>query len=215
MDEERREIKRRKRHNWSTGGGCIAPIIVPATPNSELVKMLREVANRETDAGLKFKVVERGGRTMKSEVQISNPTATPGCSSSDCLACKDGPGTGGSCRRSNALYKLSCCMCPESERCTYVGETARNLYTRAREHVNKYQSKKTRGESFIATHQDLMHTGLPPEFKAEVMATFKDSLSRQVAEGVNIRRGGPGILNSKSEWHQPALWRVQSELRKE
>jgi hypothetical protein len=88
--------------------------------------------------------------------------------------------------------------------CTYVGETARNLYTRAREHVNKYKTKKTRGESFIATYQDQMHTGLPPEFKAEVMTTFKDSLSRI----------GIGILNSKSEWHQPALWIVQFELIK-
>ena len=95
MDEVRREGKRRKRHNWSTGGGCIAPIMVPATPNSELLKILRELANRETDAGLKFKVVERGGCTIKSEVQMSNPTTTPGCSSSDCLACKN-RGTAGS-----------------------------------------------------------------------------------------------------------------------
>ena len=94
----------------------------------------------------------------------------------------------------------------------YVGETARNLYTRAREHMNKYQSNKTRSESFMTTHQDEKHTGLPPNFKAEVLETFKDCLSRQVAEGVEIRRGGPGILYSKSEWHQPALWRVQSEL---
>ena len=45
-----------------------------------------------------------------------------------------------------------------------------------------------------------------------VIGTFKECLSRKVSEGVHIRRGGPGILNSKSEWHQPALWRVQSEL---
>ena len=106
-------------------------------------------------------------------------------------------------------------MCSEYEICTYVGETARNLYTRGREHVSKYQSRKTRGESFIATHQDQKHTGLPADFKAEVMGTFKDCLSRQVSEGVHIRRGGQDILNTKSEWHQPALWRVQSELRRE
>ena len=120
---------------------------------------------------------------MKSEVQMSNPTATPGCVSHDWLACKGCPGKGGNCRKSNALYRLSCCLCPEEEGCVYVGETARNLYTRAREHMNKYQSNKTRSESFITTHQDEKHTGLPPNFKAEVLETFKDCLSRQVAEG--------------------------------
>jgi hypothetical protein len=59
------------------------------------------------------------------------------------------------------------------------------------------------------------HTGLPPDFKAEVIGTFKDCLSRQVSKGVHIRRGGPGLLNSKSEWHQPVLWRVQSELTRD
>ena len=71
MYEMRREDKRRKRHNWSTGGGYIAPIMNPATPNSELLKMRREVANKEADAGLKFRVVIRGGQTIKSEVQVS------------------------------------------------------------------------------------------------------------------------------------------------
>ena len=35
-----------------------------------------------------------------------------------------------------------------------------------------------------------------------------------VVEGVQIRRcaGSTKIMNSKSEWHQPALWRVRSEI---
>ena len=214
MEETRRGNKRKKRHNWSTGGGCIAPIMIPATPDSELLKMLREVANREADTGLRFKIVETGGRTIKSEIQVSNPTATPGCQSGDCLACKGGRGTGGNCRKSNVVYRLDCDLCPEDQ-CTYVGETSRNLYTRAKEHVNKYMSRKTRAESFITTHQDDKHSGLPADFKAKVIDSFKDCLSRQVSEGVHIRRGGPDLLNSKSEWHQPALWRVRSEIQRE
>ena len=99
--------------------------------------MLREVANRETDAGLRFKIVETGGRTVKSQVQVSNPTATPGCTYGDCQACRGGPGAGGNCQWPNVLYKLDCCLFEEEERCTYVGETSRNLYMRAREHMNK------------------------------------------------------------------------------
>ena len=73
MKETRRVNKRKKRNNWSTGGGCIAPIMIPATPDSELQKMPREVANRQADAGLRFKIIETGGRTIKSEIQVSNP----------------------------------------------------------------------------------------------------------------------------------------------
>ena len=32
-----------KKRDWGTKGGYIAPIIVPATPNSELEKSLREL----------------------------------------------------------------------------------------------------------------------------------------------------------------------------
>ena len=41
---ERRRQKRRKKKNW-TGGDYIAPIIVPATRNSELARRLQERKN--------------------------------------------------------------------------------------------------------------------------------------------------------------------------
>ena len=150
---------------------------------------------------------------IQSSLKSKHP-AKHGCQSGDRLTCKGGSGTGGNCRRSNVLYRLDCSLCPEEE-CTFVGETSRNLYTRAKVHETKYLSRKTRAESFITTHQDQRHAGLPAEVKAKVTEIFKDCLSRQVSEGVHIRRGGPDILNSKSEWHQPALWRVRSEVERE
>ena len=74
--EERRKDKKRKRHNWSTKGGHIAPIFVPPTPNGELAKKLREIAEKEVDAGVKFKIVETGGSSIKSQLQKPNPTAS-------------------------------------------------------------------------------------------------------------------------------------------
>ena len=107
---------------------------------------------------------------------------------------------------------MGCQLCDEEDRAIYIGETSRNLYTRSREHLQKYRSKKGGQDSFIKKHQDEKHNGREAEFNARVTGIFADSLSRQVSEGVNIRRGGQSVLNSKSEWHQPALWRVQSEL---
>ena len=79
-----------KRHNWSTKGGHVAPIFVPPTPNSELASILKEVVDREAEAGVSFKIVETSGITVKTVLQMSNPTATPGCTDVECLACRQG-----------------------------------------------------------------------------------------------------------------------------
>ena len=58
------------------------------------------------------------------------------------------------------------------------------------------------------------HPNQPVEFKAKVIGSFNDCLSRQVAEGVEIRRCEYEVLNTKTEWHQPALWRIRSEIER-
>ena len=87
QEEERRNKKKRKRNNWSSKGGCTAPIFVPVTPGGELAKELREIVEKESVSDMKYKIVESGGRTLKSKLQKSNPTATPGCENADWLAC--------------------------------------------------------------------------------------------------------------------------------
>ena len=86
----RRIEKRKKRRNWATRGGFIAPIIIPSTPDSELLKMMREVAQSEAETGLKFRIEERGGVTVKNQLQRSNPTDTRGCADDRCLGCQGG-----------------------------------------------------------------------------------------------------------------------------
>ena len=63
------------------------------------------------------------------------------------------------------------------------------MYTRSREHVQKYRSKKGGQDSFMKKHQDEKHNRREADFNARVTGVFVDSLSRQVSEGVNIRRG--------------------------
>ena len=82
-----------------------------------------------------------------------------------------------------------------------LGKTVRNLYSRGREHTRNYE--KTESESFIHKHQQEKHQGMLPNFKAKILYSFKDSFSRQTAEGVCIRRCKTDILNTKSEWPQP------------
>ena len=208
--EVRQANKKKKRHSWSAKGGYVAPIFVPPTPDGELARLLREIADKETDAGVKFKVVETGGHSMKSQVQLSNPTATAGCELADCMPCSTGTGGASRCRRSNILYEFECQLCPPGNKSKYIGESSRNLYTRAKEHSSNY-TKKT-PKSFMQKHQTRRHRGEPGSYAARVTGSYTDCLSRQVSEGVRIRRCNVEVLNSKTEWHQPPLWRVQNEI---
>ena len=106
--------------------------------------------------------------------------------------------------------KLECQLCPQENKSVYIGETGRNLYTRSKEHLQSYQYNNN--NSFIAKHQSAEHNGEEPSYTARVTACTRDCLSRQVREAVLIRRSNHNVLNSKSEWHQPALYRVQQEI---
>ena len=209
--EERKREKERKRCDWSKKGGGIAPIFVPATPRSELLKRMRKAAEETEKEGIKFTLVEMGGRTIKSRLQKSNPTATPGCDLPDCPCCMEERGKGGQCHRNNVNYKVTCKLCPKGKEAVYIGETARNLYTRMKEHYSGG------GEgSFIAKHLEGSHAGQEGIFEARVTKTNKDCLSRQVREGVYISQEGSRnlLMNTKSEWHQPSLYRIQCDITK-
>ena len=209
--DERRREKERKKKNWATKKGHIAPIFVPATPGGELAKKMRQIADKEAKDGIHFNVVEVGGKTMRSELQKSNPTASPGCRKTDCLACKEGRGKGGKCHKSNVNYEIVCMACPENSRHVYIGETSKNLYTRASQHLNCRKQE----ESFMKKHEEEVHGGQEVEFRAKVTHSNSDCLSRQIREGVLIRRSNRPVMNSKTEWLQPPLFRIQSEVVRE
>ena len=151
--------------------------------------------------------MEIGGRTLRSEIQRSNPIATPGCSKTDCLGCKDKRGEGGICHKRNVNYQISCQKCEK----VYIGETSKNLYTRALQHVQNSKEE----ESFMEKHFKDEHRGEEKQFAAKVTHTNKDCLTRQIREGVLIRRADKTLLNSRTEWFQPPLFKIQSEVVRE
>ena len=98
----RRKEKEKKKYNWSTKGGHIAPIFVPPTPNGELANYLK----------VHFKIIETGGISLRSILQKSNPLKTLGCDNADCLPCKEGRGAGGDCEGGGVNYEIECQKCP-------------------------------------------------------------------------------------------------------
>ena len=213
---QRIEEKKEKKYNWANKDGHIAPIFIPSTPNGKLLKMMRKVAEEEAKKGLHFKILEIGGQTLKRKLQRSNPTRTPGCDDEDCIGCAIERGAGGDCRKNNINYSIECQLCPEGSRPLYVGETSRNLYTRGKEHVGSSRRRDGDTESgFMRRHMEEAHDGGIGRFSAKVTHSNKDCLSRQVREGVLIRKAGVCALNTKSEWFQPPLCRVSSHIVQE
>ena len=86
------------------------------------------------------------------------------------------------------------------------------MYTRSLEHLSNYRTGQT--TSFMLKHQNMQHDGQEPVFKARVTGRTRDCLTRQVKEAVLIRRSQVPVLNSKSEWHQPGIYRVQQEIER-
>ena len=205
--DKRRREKEEKKHEWAKKDVHIAPISVPTTPGSELMKAMRLVAEKEAKEGIRFNIIEMGGRTLKREFQKSNPTAPPGCTKEDCLCCNEERGKGGQCHRSNVNYRIECKLCPEENRAVYIGETSRNLYTRLAEH---FDGSNNDG-SFMKKHMEEYHEGEEVNFEGRVTHSNKHCLTRQVREGVLIKQGGK-IMNTKSEWHQPSIYSVRREV---
>ena len=82
---------------------------------------------------------------------------------------------------------------------------------RVGEHMDTYRRRVKGGkkESFVHQHQLERHEGAEPNFTTKVTKSFTDCLTRQISEAVHICRSKIEVLNSKNEWHQPALFKVQ------
>ena len=72
--------------------------------------------------------------------------------------------------------------------------------------------KKGNEDSFMKKHMNENHPGAENDFVARVTHANKDCLTRQVREGVLIRRSRKVLLNSKTEWFQPPLYRIRNEI---
>ena len=164
--------------------------------------------------GEDVKIVEKGGRTLKQLLQKSAPGQPSVCHHQDCPVCATHEGPGSSkCGQESVGYSATCIICEEEGVVTkYVGEMARNAYTRTKEHQQLLNRRSA--HSCLWAHHHQKHLGQLPRFKFKVDRSFKDDcLGRQVNEGIRIWRGeGLGILlNDRSEWNHPGLVRATLE----
>ena len=102
----------------------------------------------------------------------------------------------------NINYENKCNLCVDDD-VKYFGDSARNL-----------ERKFLKGDdnSFMHKHQTECHSNEQPDWTFRVLKTFKDPLSRQVGEAMLIKNHKGILLNSKAEFHQPAIVRVRQEI---
>ena len=125
--KEWRKEKEGKRRSWYRKGNYSSVIFVPATPESSLKRLLDEDVKK---SGLRIRIVEKSGMSVKRVLQRSDPFKKRTCERECCLVCQTGGR--GPCDSRGVTYEIKCQTCRQK----YVGETARSAFTRGKEHLD-------------------------------------------------------------------------------
>ena len=201
--QSRENMKKCKKESWFKTGGAETVIFIPNTPGSVLKKRYMEEVGK---SGLKVKVVEGTGRSIKNILQKSDPFNTTGCQPpqrDECPVCVSG---NGGCRREGVTYEITCGSCSH----VYVGETADNAHHRGKQHA--YGLRRKYESNALYKHVVTEHAeDPPPVFSMKVTGTFgNDCLLRQVTEARLIddasTRGE--CMNSRAEWNHQSVPRI-------
>ena len=192
---------------------------VPNSRNSDLLNNLIKAEDKLAHmSGYNVKLVEQSGVQL-SRLFPGMPSSSKKCHWLACPVCKEYTGKGSTgCRTSNIVYEGECIDCLEEvekgmraveEVGKYIGESGRTLAERSIEHVRGAKSFDC--DNFIVKHWVLHHSELAerPRFKFKVRKSYRDPLSRLIAESVIIDK--ESNLNSKSEWRNNKMSRLVIE----
>ena len=146
-------------------------IFVEQTPHGELAKRIREVLSRlEGYMGFKVKVAERSGTSIKNMFPLNSLWEGAQCGRSTCIPCTQKGEEVQNCKKRGIIYESICIKCnPDGRKkgplkdpvtsppSVYIGETARSLHERSREHWDSF--KNGNKDSHILKHHHLHHGG--------------------------------------------------------
>ena len=197
----RKREKRGKKYKWYASDGKYDSVIfVEATPKAEFKKKVQSVVKRY---GVKMKVVERVGTTVKGLLQRSNPFGTMGCGRQKCCICS---GDGNEdCRSRGCVYEFVCIECQRM----YRGQTGRSIYERGKEQIESWENEDD--ECPLKRHSMLYHEGQRFQVKVRVLAQCYGKPSRRmITEAVMIGEIPDDMtMNGKNEWSFIKLAKVQ------
>ena len=192
---ERRQQKEQKKKDWYKEDGYDSVVFIPATPGSALKKSYDQIVR---DEGLKIRVVEKAGISLRRKLQRSNPFKPKTCSRSDCFICTTGGD--GPCDVAGVTYNIVCKECVLVI-AKYIGHTSHTGYSRGTEHLDDLKKKRVSCRAY--QHAIDKHDGNIPVFQMNVTGIYRDdTMLRQISEAVRIRNTNPeNLLHNKSEWN--------------
>ena len=178
-------------------------LFVPSTKDGKLKQSYQRVIR---NSGFRVKVVERTGKTLKSQLQTSNPFRGNACGRGDCFVCTTSGK--GNCTTENITYKIDC-QGGNCVRSSYKGETASNGYTRGAEHLNNLNSRNV-DNSPLWRHCLAQHGGEVQPFSMSITGSYRnDAMLRQVTEAVQINNMDRDMLmNDRTEWNMTRVPRA-------
>ena len=101
--EETADIVEKRKDWYKRDKRYESVMFVQPTERSELKRRIQQIAQKN---GVKVKVVEKAGQTVKKVLQRSNPFGKEVCERGDCVVCKYGKP--GECRERGCGYQLMC-----------------------------------------------------------------------------------------------------------
>jgi hypothetical protein len=205
---ERMEEKAQKRKNWYRQGCFDSVLFVPSTKDGKLKQMYQHAIR---NSGFRMKVVERTGRTLKSQLQTSNPFRPDVCGRGDCFVCTTSGK--GNCTSESITYRINC-LGEGCSRRAYKGETASNGYTRGVEHLNNLASHNV-DNSPLWRHCLAEHIGVVQPFEMSITGSYRnDAMLRQITEAVQINNTDRHeLMNDRTEWNMTPVPRTVISTR--
>ena len=212
--EERWKKKHLTKTAWYRPNHAVC--FIQATPGAALAKEIQGIFNEEgARIGMSVRVVETGGTSLKHHLVRNDLTGCiyPNLPKDPCFLC-EADVKGGSHTKSGVHYSGECQLCGEKGIVAkYDGESGRNGYWRCTM-FHKKEIIENKESNAFAKHLQIFHPdriGDPTAFKLKVESTYSKPLERQVTEGIAITNSTADyIMNSKSEYLQPAVPRVQT-----
>ncbi|XGW17788.1 hypothetical protein V3C99_002406, partial [Haemonchus contortus] len=112
------------------------------------------------------------------------------CTTSNCVVCP--AGREGDCNMTGVVYRITCRVCGDE----YIGETARPLHVRVKEHM--YGMRRLKKSTALGSHRIQKHNGDDFEVTVEVVAQESQVCARKTLEAFWIQVTNPK-MNRREE----------------
>ena len=188
-------------NTWFLKGQMAGTISCQATPGGVLAKSIQQSVNVDRKPGNKLLVLEDGGQSIVSSLNIKDPFWKGGCVFEDTTCIVK---SSQRCDQSGVVYKITCNNCSQEvletgdDTYNYVGCTRTSVHARMIDHLRKQRSKNTSGPLY--RHDLQVHDGVQQMYTTEIIGKEKKILRMYTLEAKHMEKQSPALsMNDRQE----------------